>query len=519
MKLTWSIKSILPAVLLSGCAFVLNAQQLAFPTAEGYGKFTKGGRGGKVYEVTTLKASGSGSLGEAINAKGARTVVFRVAGTIDGSFTIQNGNITIAGQSAPGDGICIKGHLGINTDEVIIRYIRVRYDPTAGKEGDAIGGAGNNLIFDHISCSWSNDEVMSIYTGSNVTIQYCLISEACERQGVHRFGGIWGNKAGTYHHNCFAHNDQRTPRWSGRGGETNDYRNNILYNIGYGGCHGGGGSDKINMIANYYKPGPATQQKSAIAAPAGAQFYVSDNVIVGYDDVTKDNWKGVKGSFKKMDSPWPAMAIKQESAEDAYKTFLKHGGCSFPNRDALDKRIIEEIRTGTAAYGKNGLIDKPADVGGWPKLASAPAPSDGDHDGMPDAWETKNGLNPNNASDGSATGKDGYTNLENYLNGLINFTSTTSTQPGAQSQPGVQYPFALSHYASSHIEFFLPEKSNVILDILDLRGKSVARLVNGIKQAGRHSVDFSVSNLTPGLYIYTLTSSRRSLTGRIHLIP
>ena len=172
------------------------SQQLAFPTAEGYGKYTTGGRGGAVYEVTTLNPTGTGSLGAAISASGARTVVFKVAGTIRGSFNITNGNITIAGQTAPGDGICIRGNLSTSASNIIIRYIRVRFDPADGAN-DAIGGRfQKNIIFDHVSASWSTDETMSLYHNENTTVQWCIISEACEKfeNGVgigHRFGGIW----------------------------------------------------------------------------------------------------------------------------------------------------------------------------------------------------------------------------------------------------------------------------------------------------------------------------------------
>ncbi|MGB8227254.1 MAG: hypothetical protein WCE45_10395, partial [Sedimentisphaerales bacterium] len=197
--------------------FVSNVSALvpAFPGAEGYGAVATGGRGGVVYEVTNLDSSGAGSFGAAIGASGARTVVFRVSGTITGNFNISNGNITIAGQTAPGDGICIKGNLSTSADNIIIRYIRCRYDPVPQIDGDAIGGRyHNNIIIDHVSASWSADEVFTLYHNSNTTVQWCIIAEGCEKfeDGVsvgHRFGGIWGNNYGTWHHNLIAHNDSR----------------------------------------------------------------------------------------------------------------------------------------------------------------------------------------------------------------------------------------------------------------------------------------------------------------------
>ena len=402
----------------------------AFPSAEGYGKFAVGGRGGAVYEVTTLDPTGPGSLGEAIAASGPRTVIFRVAGTIEGNFKIANGNITIAGQTAPGDGICIKGNLGIGADDVIIRYIRVR----AKASGDAMGARGRkNIILDHVSASWSSDEVMSLYHNNNVTIQWCIISEACSRS--HRFGGIWGNNYGTYHHNLIAHNDSRNPRWAS-GSKYDDYRNNVIYNWGYNSCYGGEALQvrnhewdfsTFNMVANYYKAGPATKsearnriaQPSARGADDKGSWYVADNYVDGYPAVTADNWQGVDGdNYIKMDKPWPEMPINQQTPADAYKAVLAHAGCSRPNRDSIDTRIIKEVSAGTATFGENGIITNPADVGGWPTLAGGTPPADSDHDGMPDAWEKANGLDPRDPDDRNEVAADGYTMLEKYLNSI-----------------------------------------------------------------------------------------------------
>jgi pectate lyase len=451
MKQASILKQIIPSIVLILCLTgVLYSQQLAFPTAEGYGKYTLGGRGGSVYEVTTLNPSGPGSLGEAIAASGPRTVVFRVAGTIEGKFSIKNDNITITGQTAPGDGICIKGNLGISANNVIIRYIRVRNTVS----GDAVSGGHNlqNIILDHISASWSSDEVMSLYQNTNVTFQWCIISEACSSS--HRFGGIWGNNYSTYHHNLIAHNDSRNPRWAS-GCKYNDYRNNVLYNWGYNSCYGGEAQQSgrpewnfstINMIANYYKPGPATQsgvrdrivEPSARSSDDKGSWYVADNYVDGYPTVTANNWLGVDGSnYIKLNAPWNAMPINQQTPEDAYLAVLAHAGCSLPNRDAIDARIIEEVRNATATYGNNGIITKPSDVGGWPALRSGIAPVDSDHDGMPNAWEVAEGLNPNNASDRNTVGADGYTMLESYLNSLVTQGSTVlHVDDDAANDPG-----------------------------------------------------------------------------------
>jgi pectate lyase len=408
----------------------------AFPGAEGYGSLTPGGRGGMVIAVTNLNAKGPGSLQAACDAKGPRIVVFKVSGTIDGDVRIKNDFITIAGQTAPGDGITIKGNVGIDANDVVIRYIRVRTD----HDGDALGGRyRKNIIVDHVSASWSSDEVFSLYHNEYVTIQWCMITEACARaDGSHRFGGIWGNHHGTYHHNLIAHNDSRNLRWASGCGY-NDYRNNVLYNWGYQSSYGGEAHQKgdrrtppiefstINMIANYYKSGPATRSdvKDCIANPSSrgdedyGSWHVADNYVDGFPDVTTDNWLGVKGrNFNKLPEAWEAMPIHQQSAKDAYLAVLEYAGCSLPNRDSIDARITEEVRKGTATHGNNGIITTPDDVGGWPTLHSTEASLDSDGDGMPDNWETKYGLNPHQATDNpSDKDGDGYTNVEEYLNG------------------------------------------------------------------------------------------------------
>lgn len=430
---------------------------LAFPSAEGYGKHTVGGRGGKVYEVTNLNDSGEGSLRAAVDAKGPRTVVFRVSGTItlNSDIRIKNPNITIAGQTAPGDGICLRGYpLVISANEVIIRYIRVRFGDESGKDSDAISARYvKNLILDHVSASWSVDEVMSIYHCENVTVQWCMITESMfdsnHTKSHHGFGGIWGSNNSTYHHNLIAHHSGRNPRFASGCGNT-DYRNNVLYNWGYVSCYGGEakqkGNDKfnfsnINMVGNYYKPGPATDpgkvavlaEPSARGADDKGHWHVAANFIEGSPSVTSDNWSGVRGgNFIKLEQPWEAMPINQQSAEEAFASVLDNAGATFPQRDSVDARVIKEVRAGTATYEGvyktkkrvadqskvTGIIDSQNDVGGWPELKSSEAPKDSDHDGMPDDWEISKGLNPNEVADGNSIADDGYTMLEMYLNSI-----------------------------------------------------------------------------------------------------
>ncbi len=525
------VATAMACMALCACTSVLHAQQLAFPTAEGYGKHATGGRGGAVYEVTTLSASGAGSLGEAIGASGARTVVFKVAGTIAGNFNIGNGDITIAGQTAPGDGICMRGNLSTSADNIIIRYIRVRFDPGTG-ESDAMGGRyQQDIIFDHVSASWSTDEVMTLYHNENTTIQWCIISEACEKGTTdsHRFGGIWGNNYGTYHHNLIAHDDSRNPRWASGCGY-NDYRNNVIYNWGYESCYGGEAHQSgdgrnppiehstINMVANYYKAGPATDAgvKSRIANPStrngdadAGQWWVSDNYVDGYPGVTADNWQGFTqtNSAFKLDAPWDAMTINQQTAQDAYGAVLDGAGCSFPNRDAVDTRIIEEVRNGTATHGNNGIIDNPSDVGGWPTLAAGTPYTDSDRDGMSDDWETANSLDPGNPDDRNDVGGDGYTVLEKYLNSLVEQPSETRAH-GKARPPSAGRFLQISRSASGKVMNFHFQSGHhglAVLKVYDVLGRETATVFNEIRKARKHTRAFDASGLSKGTYLARLS--------------
>jgi hypothetical protein len=459
---------------------ISNAQQLAFPTAEGYGKYTVGGRGGVVFEVTNLNDSGPGSLRAAVEAKGPRTVVFRVSGTIalKSDLVIKNPNITIAGQTAPGDGITLRAYpLLIDANEVIVRYIRVRLGNESGDDTDALTSRfTKNIILDHVSASWSIDETMSVYHGENVTVQWCIIAESLymsnhKKGSDHGYGGIWGSNYSTFHHNLIASHSSRNPRFAS-GCQNVDYRNNVVYNWGYESTYGGEvvqlkdeekfNFSNINMVANYYKPGPATEVGAVmnqIAEPWSrngdsdyGKWYVAENIMVGSPEVTADNWKGVRpaltritgvqeaksGNYAaipalKLNQPWPAMAINQQTAEEAFQTVLKSAGAILPKRDAVDARITDEARNGYATYEgatyktqhkvadmskKTGIIDSQIEVGGWPALKSTPAPIDTDHDGMPDAWEDQNKLNKKDPSDRNKIAEDGYTMLEKYMNSL-----------------------------------------------------------------------------------------------------
>jgi hypothetical protein len=430
----------------------------AFPGAQGAGAYTPGGRGGKIFEVINLDDSGPGTLRSAFEAQGPRIVIFRVSGiiTLKKVLTISNPYITVAGQTAPGDGICIRGQTTeINTHDVVLRYLRFRRGNIKDRN-DALGGYPvGNIIVDHCSASWGLDENLSLYRymkkmpdgttkkmpTENLTIQWCISSEALDLNN-HAFGATWGGKNCSFHHNLFACNTGRNPSigW----GDHFDFRNNVLFNWRHRTVDGGDASSMVNIVANYYKPGPAVN-KGAIRyricrpqhldmyteAQRDGKWYVAENFVVGNPKVTSDNWAGgvqfddveteaeIKALIKKVcaTSPFPAPDITQQSAERAYELILAGAGATLPKRDPVDTRIINIVRTDTPTY-RNGIIDIPSDVGGWPQYHSQPAPADSDHDGMPDTWEKKFGLKSSDPADGTMDADgDGYTNVEEWLNG------------------------------------------------------------------------------------------------------
>ena len=422
--------------------FVVNslvAQDLAFPGAEGFGRFASGGRGGKVLIVSNLNDSGSGSLREALRKDYPRIILFSISGTIalESPLDINEGNVTIAGQSAPGDGICLKNYpLKVKGDNVIIRYIRSRLGDDRNVQDDAISAKNNqNLIIDHCSFSWSTDESASVYDNEYATVQYCIISESLNNsvhaKGEHGYGGIWGGKKASFHHNLFAHHNSRNPRFQGAryhkqpSEEIADFRNNVIYNWRSNNSYAGE-EGNYNLINNTYKAGPATaSKKDKILDPYKpyGHFYLSGNVLVGNEEVTSDNIKGIAVSKEELDlvvldKPVEFAEVATQSAELSFDIVLKNAGASH-HRDPVDQRIVKEVCEGTYTYGNNGIIDSPNDVGGYPELKSKKAPKDTDADGMPDKWEKKNGLNPNSDDSGETGLQEHYTNIEVYLNELV----------------------------------------------------------------------------------------------------
>jgi pectate lyase len=438
---------------------------LAFPGAEGFGKYTVGGRGGRVIVVKNLNDNGAGSFREAAEKKYKRIIVFAVSGTIhlEKRLVIQ-GNITIAGQSAPGDGICIADHtVSIGGDNIIVRFMRFRLGDKNQKGGmvdgsggdDAFGGTKRkNIIIDHCSFSWSADEAISIYAGDSTTLQWNMIAEPLNYSyhfesgdsdyENHGYGGIWGGLHSSFHHNLFAHCKSRTPRFNGvRHTKTEfaDFRNNVIYNWGVNNVYAGEGG-AYNIVNNYYKPGPSTS-KNVIAQIANpwkgkdisfGSWHVNGNYVYGLSLVTNNNRLGIKfnegtteaeinNTINSMELP--SIPIKYTSAEIAFEDVLKKSGCIYPQRDTLDQRIIQNVIDGTGKLidvqgGYPHGISYELTQNAWPALKQLPTPLDSDQDGMSDEWEISKGLNPNDATDSSQYKLDNnYTNIEIYLNQLV----------------------------------------------------------------------------------------------------
>jgi hypothetical protein len=422
----------------------------AFPGAEGFGMAAIGGRGGQVIEVTNLNDSGPGSLREAVDANGSRIIVFRVGGYIElkSVLDIKKPYITIAGQTAPGDGICLKNYnLAVHADNVIVRYLRVRPSDITKEEFDSFSILdGRDIIIDHCSASWSLDEVISVVSRrpslGNVTVQWCMITESLNctvhRKGCHGYASLiragYGNGV-TYHHNLYAHNNGRSPRPgnyvdSKRDpcGLIFDFRNNVVYN--WGGKHAGYNADgqneansitNMNFVNNYYIKGPNSTGSCAFTeSSACSKAYFNGNWMEG--NSPKDPWNLVeftgftqaqKDAYKQS-VPIPVAPVAEEDASKAYMRVLADAGTAFPARDAVDKRVVDSVAKKTGA-----IINHIDEVGGYPVMESSTPPVDSDHDGMPDKWELAVGLNPSDANDArSDRDGDGYINIEEYINWL-----------------------------------------------------------------------------------------------------
>lgn len=423
---------------------VLPVQALpAFPGAEGFGTDTPGGRGGKVFVVTSLEDTGPGTLREACEAEGPRMVVFTVGGniTLKGDLKIRHPFITIAGQTAPGGGICLKDYcLNIkDTHDVVIRHLRVRPGDVAGKELDGITVSDcTRVVLDHLSVSWGIDETLSVTDSSDCTVQWCIISESLNdslhKKGEHGYGSlISGNGGGqSWHHNLYAHHKSRSPRVgadAGAAGVITDFRNNVIYDWIIRSGYSGDAPVRMNYIANYLRPGPSTPRKtSAHAFWSGGvktQIYFEQNRHEGAPHGARRDQSQLLNAGESFPEdqnlavsiasvPFEAPAIHATSADSALDLVLLGAGATRPARDAVDERVVAQVRK-----KKGQVINSQREVNGWPALARGTAPTDADRDGMPDAWESAHGLNPNDPSDHVRdTDGNGYTAIEDYANGL-----------------------------------------------------------------------------------------------------
>lgn len=464
----------------------------AFPGAEGGGAFTAGGRGGKVFVVTSLADRGAGTFRDACEQGGARVIVFNVAGIIQlkSPVIIRAPYITIAGQTAPGDGVCIAGEsVWIDTHDVVIRYMRFRRGATdVARRDDALGGNPvGNIIIDHVSASWGLDENMSLYRHVydrggqkqeklptvNITIQNSIFAEALDTYN-HAFGSTIGGLNSTFMRNLWANNIARNPS-IGMYGDFG-FVNNVVFNWWNRSADGGDDKSLFNFINNYYKPGPITPLDKPIGhrilKPEGSRekgrhdiygrVYANGNIVDGNEKVTKNNWDGgiqigeMEDAGRYTDSiksnkPFPMAKVKTVSAQEAYEYVLANVGATLPKRDAVDARVTQEVKTGKIVYKegttntigkeyikhrlpddsyKQGIITHPDQVGGYPEYKGTPY-KDSDNDGMPDSYETAHGLNPKNAADATQAAKNGggYTNIEVYLNGVVPLSKVV---PGAK---------------------------------------------------------------------------------------
>jgi hypothetical protein len=555
----------------------IEAQQPAFPGAQGHGRYTSGGRGGDVYYVTSLDDTITfgtlryGLENSAMNKP--RTIMFKVSGTIHltNELKVRYGNVTVAGQSAPGDGITLRGYpVSIAADNVILRYLRFRMgdlDSISADGSDALGGRSvKNIIVDHCSLSWSTDECGSFYQNQNFTLQWSILSESLRlskhAKGAHGYGGIWGGTDASFLHNLVANHDSRNPRFGPSStstieNERVDMRNNVIYNWCSNSSYGGEAMH-INIVDNYYKPGPASptgskrgrimsiDKKTDNSMPniqdKWGTFYISGNVVddgkndKNCNNATNDNWTyGVLNQFHgsygavpqsdidamRRSTPVPYGVVYGHTARVAYQKVLDLAGSSL-SRDAVDSRIVNEVATGTTTFtGKSannvspfpkpGIIDsqedlKPEGAGNdwsaWPVLNSLPAPSDSDGDGMPDAWETANGLNPNNSADGKTITASGYSNLELYLNSLVSHITAQQMADVVTSVKQVELGDRVRVYPnpSSGRNFSIDSSFPISsVRVYDMSG----RLVNEQHLSGG-SNSFSLASLGRGVYLLSV---------------
>lgn len=584
-------KQLILVVLLSQIAAFAFAQVVAFPGAEGYGRFASGGRGdgeiNEVIEITNLEddvnnppeGSFRWAFQQAVEEredpiigtylfKLPITIVFRVGGVInlEGELRVNRSNVTIAGQTAPGDGICIRGAT-VNfsgSRNLIIQHMRFR----PGDEQGVVTSAfrienGQNFIIDHCSMSWAIEETTHFSSNRNTTVQWCIISESLfhsfHPKGNRGFATQWGGEYASYHHNLLAHHASRMPRINGSNPNDIeslvDYRNNVNYNwLSTGAFYGGEWEDTngqgfchTNVVNNYFKPGPATSSNVIFARPSlnrdgvpldgYAGWYFSGNIMEGYPEMTADNWLGVDGAgvggidnirseeeFVQSDGELEQYGSYTQSATAAYQSVLNYAGAISPARDAIDTRVVAEVagdlpivrynfinddEDTTPILGtSSGIIDTQInlvpdslqnEMTAWDVYeTSTDAPVDTDHDGMPDDWENMNGLNPTDYNDFRIITENGYSNLENYLHGLL-VTSSNQVEPISSDLKVYPNP-------SSGQLTFVSDQKIVRIDVFNLSGQRMQFVES---ELGINSINMGA--IPAGLYILKATTENRQL--------
>lgn len=499
----------------------------AFPTAQGYGQYATGGRGGYVVEVTNLSTDPTvpGSIMWAIRQHSGKpiTVVFRVSGIIESDnryISLDRSNVTYAGQTAPGDGICFKkAKVKLNGTNIIVRNLRFRVGDELGLSLSAIGVENcKRVIIDHCSFSWSTEENITMYDNDSTTMQYCIVSEPLYNsnnyKGARAYGSQWGGEYATYHHNLLAHCVSRAPRFNGSSNNDLygfvDFRNNVMYNCGgsYGGeIRNGGLACFTQMINNYYKTGPISGNSFVNPSSPYGKWYIEGNYMENNSEANANNWKAVSGGNHENElrsyTLYDEFPILTETAQEAYQSVLAGAGAIYPKRDTIDVRIIKEAKgdlspTIVATHGSPGIIDTPAEAGGWPLYQSPSAPSDSDHDGMPDDWEIANNLNPNNPEDRNKITQSGYTCLEVYLNELCN-EKIQLTFPDAAKQT----PYLNTHCYLNPSSGILYVQSETIIHtafLYDLNGRMIKSF------HAPEITEWNLLGLNPGWYLLELRS-------------
>ncbi|SEW00738.1 Por secretion system C-terminal sorting domain-containing protein [Chitinophaga sp. YR573] len=524
------MKTLICATMLAFLPFSAYAQTRAFPGAEGFGRYASGGRAGDVYIVTNLNDSGSGSFRDAVSQPN-RIVVFEVGGIIHiSSRVVVSPNITIAGQTAPGDGIVIYGN-GVSysaASNSICRYLRVRMGVGGDSGKDALGVAnGANMIFDHVSVSWGRDENFSIswdnkgLEPANITIQHSIMG-----QGLwsHSCGGLIQTNGGvSLYCNLYIDNKTRNPKVKGK----NEFVNNVIYNWGNGGAYILGdsqGTSEANIINNYFIAGPAVNDNTApftrgninFGAFASGNYYDSSrdgslngSLLVQDDYGTGDraiNWQSTPYAYPLIPDSGNVL-----TTDLAYQTVLQQVGASYPHRDEVDQFMINELSSlGTEGVTINTFTNENLlPTGGPGNVSGGVAPTDTDRDGMPDQWELANGLNPANAADGKILNTDGYTNLEHYINGImdsVTMVAKVNVKPMLRVTPN---PIA----NQAIIQYMFPQKGNYVLEILNMKGVVMRNITNSNTTANTlltHTLD--VTNLPNGIYIVRLVTAYKTVS-------